>query len=341
MAKGNERVAAMTPEAAGASWDHTQTWRNAIDEADHPTTWTADTAIAWLHQRAAADEPFFGWVSFADPHHPMDPPGRWFDMYSAADATEMLPERREGELESKPPVHELWSRGGRGAMFEWANPGGANLTDAELSRMIAAYYGMVSQLDHNIGRVVTALDELGLADDTLVLVTSDHGELLGDHRMIFKGPLHYEGLLRVPLIVRGPGVAAGATVTEPVGSIDLAPTMLQAAGFDQPAHMEGAPLFDAAGAPVSREMVITEDDFAAVVSIPLRTVTTDRYKLTAFLDAPDTGELYDLQDDPGEFVNRWDDAEYKAVRSDLAATLADHTVRPDPATALPSVGLVA
>jgi arylsulfatase A-like enzyme len=299
-------------------------------------------AIDWLRKGAAAGgEPFFGWVSFADPHHPMDPPARWFDMYDPADVAEMMPEHRDGELDSKPPVHALWSRGARGGPLEWANPGGASLTQAQLARMIAAYYGMVSQLDHNIGRILDTLDELGIADDTMVVMTTDHGEMLGDHRIIFKGPVHYEGLLRVPLIVRGPGIAAGAVVDDPVGTIDLAPTMLRAAGLDVPEHMEGEPLFDADNAPTRREHVLTEDDFDAVLRVPLRTITTDRYKLTTYLDAPGQGELYDLVQDPGEFVNLWDDQASASLRSDLAATLADLTVRVDETDALPSVGLVA
>ena len=339
--RGNARVAAMQPEAAGAVWDETQTWRSEIAEEDHPTTWTADVAIDWLRGRAAGDEPFFGWVSFADPHHPMDPPARWFDMYDPADVAEVMPQQRDGELDSKPPVHALWSRGARGGPLEWANPGGASLTEAQLARMIAAYYGMVSQLDHNIGRILDTLDELGLTDDTMVVMTTDHGEMLGDHRIIFKGPVHYEGLLRVPLIVRGPDIAAGVVVDDPVGTIDLAPTMLRAAGVDVPEHMEGEPLFDLDGTPTRREHVLTEDDFDAVLRVPLRTITTERHKLTAYLDAPGQGELYDLVEDPGEFVNLWDDPASASLRSDLAATLADLTVRVDDATALPSVGLVA
>jgi arylsulfatase A-like enzyme len=346
--KGDERLAAMQPEASGARWDETQTWRSAIDEEHHPTTWTADVAIDWLKERArnwgtsgASAEPFFGWVSFADPHHPMDPPGRWFDMYEPADVAEVLPARVAGELDGKPGVQRVWSQGMKGTMFEWANPGGANLSEEQLACMIAAYYGMISQLDHNIGRILTTLDELGLADDTMVLMSTDHGELLGDHQIVFKGPIHYDGLLRVPLIVRAPGVSPGTVVSDPVGTIDLGPTMLQAAGVATPSHHQGAPLFDATGNPARREWALTEDDFDVARSIPLRTISTDRYKLTAYLDQPDVGELYDLQEDPGELVNRWDDPAYAGLRRDLAATLADLTVRVDPADALPALGLVA
>jgi arylsulfatase A-like enzyme len=331
---GVERLRLMQPEAAGSVWDHTQTWRNALPEEEHPTTWVADRAIEYLRSAAAAGEPFFAWVSFTDPHHPMDPPAPWCDLYSPADVSEMLPERREDDLDGKPPLHAAWARGARGTPMEWANPGGASLSDRELARMVAGYYGMVSQLDHQIGRLLACLDELGLADDTLVMATSDHGEFLGDHQMIFKGPIHYEGLLRVPLIVRGPGFDAGAVVDDPVGTIDLAPTALQAAGLEQPDWMEGRPLL--AG---PREHVLTENDHQMVITLPLRTLTTRRYKVTRYEAQPGVGELYDLQEDPGELENRWDDPAHASVRSDLLATLDDvmnHEVRKEP-----MVGVVA
>src|SRR5262249_53860990 len=156
------------------------------------------------------------------------------------------------EFEGKPPFHQLMAQGLRGGALEWANPGGATLTREELARMTAGYYGMVAQLDHAIGRVLDALDDRGLADDTLVIVTSDHGEFLGEHQLIFKGPFGYDSLLRVPLLVRGPGIDAGRVVTEPVGTIDLAPTMLAAAGLESPPWIEGRPLTD------PREYVLTE-----------------------------------------------------------------------------------
>jgi arylsulfatase A-like enzyme len=237
------------------------------------------------------------------------------------------------EFDAKPPLHRILSQGLRGRTLEWANPGGATLTREELARMTAGYYGMVAQLDHAIGRVLDVLDERGIADDTLVIITTDHGEFLGEHQLIFKGPFGYDSLLRVPLVLRGPGVGAGSVVDAPVGTIDVAPTILRAAGVPVPPWMEGGAL----GQP-AREYVLTENDFDIVASIPMRTITTARYKLHRYLDAP-LGELYDLGEDPGEVVNRYDDPAYAATRSDLAALLDEvmnHDVRKEP-----SVGLVA
>ncbi len=328
--KGYERLRLMQPEAAGAQWDHTQTWRNALPEEDHPTTWVADRAVEWLRN---VHEPFFAWVSFTDPHHPQDPPAPWCDRYSAADALEVVPEIHEGELENKPPLHAFFSNGMRGRPMEWANPGGGTYTREELATMNASYYGMVAQLDHAIGRVLDALAERGMADDTIVVMTADHGEFMGEHQLIFKGPFGYDSLLRVPLIVRGPGFEAGAVVDEPVGTMDIAPTALDALGHEVPKWMEGRPLLDG-----PREHHLAENDFDIITWMPMRTLTTRRYKLHRYLEQP-WGELYDLQEDPGELVNRYDDPEYASVRDDMMALcneVMNHDVRRDP-----KVGLVA
>jgi arylsulfatase A-like enzyme len=328
--RGYERLGLMQPEAAGARWDHRQTWPNRLPEEDHLTTWVADRACDWLR---SVDGSFFGWVSFTDPHHPMDAPAPWCDRYAPEDVLEVVPKVHPDELDTKPPIHKLLAQGARGRALEWANPGGATLTREDLAVMTAGYYGMVAQLDHAIGRVLDALDERGAAGDTLVIVTTDHGEFLGEHQMIFKGPFGYDSLLRVPLLARGPSVPAGRVVDDPVGTIDLAPTMLAAAGVDEPDWMEGRRLLDG-----PREWVLSENDFSIITWLPMRTLTTTRYKLHRYLEHP-FGELYDLEEDPGELVNRFDDPDYATIRSDLLALCNDvmnHDVRREP-----TVGLVA
>ncbi len=334
---GKELLRLMQPEAAGARWDDTQTWRNEIPEELHPTTWTADRAVEWISQRPADGRPWMSWVSFTDPHHPMDPPGRWFDMYSPDDVREVLPVRDPDELEGKPPLQAIFARGSTVEEMRWANPGGGTYSDHDLARMIAGYYAMVSQLDHNIGRILDALQATGQAEDTLVIMTTDHGEHLGDHSQIFKSPIHYDGILRLPLIVRGPGFEPGAVVDDPVGTIDLAPTIFEATGVPAPDHLEGRSLRD-----LDREWTLTEDDFDIAIGdglrIPLRTICTHRWKINVYLEGP-WGELYDLVDDPGEIVNRWDDPSCAAIKDELLGLVKDQT-RFSPVI-LPAVGLVA
>jgi arylsulfatase A-like enzyme len=326
-ARGIERLRLMQPEAAGASWGPTQTWRNQLPEEDHPTTWIADRAIDWLRR---VDRPFFAWVSFPDPHHPFDPPARWFDRFRPDDMAAVLPAAHPEEFDGKPAFHEQWSHGFRGTPYEWANPGWATLTDHERLTVLAAYYGMIAQLDHAVGRLLDLLDARALAGDTLVVFTSDHGDFMGDHQLMLKGPIHYEALIRVPLVVRGPGFAPGAVVADPVGTIDVAPTVLTACGLPPPAGMEGRPL----GAE-GRGWALTEDDIIRG-ALAFRTLTTGRHRLTRNEHDPEDGELYDLVDDPGELVNRWSDPGQRRVRDDLLALL-DDVMRHDLGRELPLV----
>jgi arylsulfatase A-like enzyme len=198
------------------------------------------------------------------------------------------------------------------ADLEFANPGGATYTREQLATMHAGYYALISQIDHQVGRILATLDELGLADDTLVLFSTDHGEFLGEHQMMFKGPLSYDSLLRIPLLVRGPGFEAGSVDDRPVGTIDLGATMFDVCGIEAPAHVQGRSLRPGAGA--HRGWTLTED-----------------------MDG--MGELYDLADDPGELVSRWSDPGYDGVRTDLLALL-DEIVEPV-ARKLPKIGVVA
>jgi arylsulfatase A-like enzyme len=326
-ARGVERLRLMQPEAAGATWGPTQTWRNQLPEEDHPTTWIADRAVDWLRR---VDGPFFAWVSFPDPHHPFDPPAPWFDRFRPDDMIAVLPKPHPGELERKPAFHQQWSRGFRGTPYEWANPGWATFTDQERLAVLAGYYGMIAQLDHAVGRLLDALEARGMARDTLVVFTADHGDFMGDHQLMLKGPIHYEALIRVPLIVRGPGFAKGAVVADPVGTIDVAPTVLAACGLPVPADVEGRPL-----GVESRGWTLTEDDIMRG-TLAFRTLTTRRHRLTRNEHDPNDGELYDLAEDPGELVNRWSDPGMRSVRTDLLALL-DRVMRHDLGRELPLV----
>jgi arylsulfatase A-like enzyme len=267
----------------------------------------------------------------------MDPPAPWCDRYAPCDM--VLPEKRPGELEKKPGLHRMWTRGLPEPM-RWANPGGATLSDLELATMMAGYYDMVAQLDHAVGRVLRALEETRQADDTLVIMTTDHGELLGDHQMLFKGPLHYDGLLRVPLIIAGAGTNAGRVVSAPVGTVDLVPTILELAHLPIPAHVDGGSLRPfLTGADAQREWVLTENDHEMGMTLYLRTLTTEQYVLTRYETMAGIGELYDHRVDPGEFENRWDDPAYAPIQRDLLALLAE-VANPHPRR-LPNTGSLA
>ncbi|MBT5713392.1 sulfatase-like hydrolase/transferase, partial [Candidatus Poribacteria bacterium] len=169
-----------------------------------------------------------------------------------------------------------------------------------------------------------ALDDLNLANDTLIVFTSDHGELLGDHGLWMKGPFHYEQLVRVPAVCRWPAEIAGGNAVEGLFSLaDITPTCLSAAGVDIPADMDGVdalPLLTGQAATVRDAALVETVDNPD--TLRLKTVVTADRKLTWYAGQP-YGELYDLERDPREKTNRWDDADYSADRSELLGRLLD------------------
>ena len=204
------------------------------------------------------------------------------------------------------------------------------LSDAQLRQLIANYFGMISLIDHNVGRILKALEDYGLADNTIVIYTSDHGEWLGDHGLVLKGPMMYDGLLRVALVVRGPGVPAGKVSPHPVSTLDLAPTFLDYGKAAALGPANGASLRPMIEGDASRDFAFNEWDMRAGrcgVPLDLRTVRTRTHRLTLEANTG-TGELYDLVNDPQEMDNLFDDPGCASLRRELEDMIA---ARPDDA----------
>jgi arylsulfatase A-like enzyme len=293
----------------------------------HNTTWVVDRTLAWLDSLAPGD-PFFCWVSFDDPHHPFNPPeeyGRrhdWRDVPLPAalpvdgDATAAI-------LDAKP-----WQYGAywRGEMPEHEGSGGTvaphDLTADNWRELTALTYGMIELIDGQVARLLAGLDARGLDRNTHVFFTSDHGELLGECGLVLKGPFHLQGLLRISLLWRAPG-RTPTVVTDPVGLVDLAPTFCEIAGVAPPAFIDGEPLPTTDS---GRERVLTVFDSAYRDDLRLRTLYRDGWLVTTYPAVPDAGELYDLNDDPYEQANLWDDATYRTWRDELVDDLRTHVV---------------
>ncbi|MCU0946070.1 MAG: sulfatase-like hydrolase/transferase [Rubritepida sp.] len=322
--RGAEKMAAYRTNM-GDTQGAAQCWQSGLPLAWHNSVWTADRALAWLH-RHPRDEPFCLWVSFPDPHHPFDCPLPWARLHDPAKVD--LPPHRVRDLDRRP----WWHR----AVLENEPIGPAEAvairkaysrippqTDAQLREIVANSYGMISLIDHQVGRILIALDELGLADDTLVVFTADHGEWLGDHGLLLKGPMPYEGLLRVGLILRGPGVPAGRVVADPVGTLDLAPTFLDLAGVAPARPLHGASLAPLWRGEGGREVALSEWELLPArtgVALSLRVARGRRWKLTLELRSG-AGELYDLETDPHECVNRFGDPACAAEQAVLEAAI--------------------
>lgn len=300
-----------------------QTWHSALPAAWHSSEWIGNRATEWLRHRATA-QPFCMWVSFPDPHQPFDCPVPWAFLYDPKDIP--LPVHRVRDLERRP----WWHRASLAGTPQLGDAALLNVrakmsripdqNDAQLAAMTANYYGMISLIDHNVGRIMATLADLGLDEETLVVFTTDHGEMLGNHGMYLKGPWPYEDLLRVGMVIAGPGVAAGATVNQPVSTLDLAPTFYEYVGAPAPCELQGASLKSLlAGTDGGREVAYSEwhvHPSRCGVALKLRTVRTRRHKCTIELDSG-AGELYDLLEDPEEMRDLFDDPAYATLRKGL------------------------
>ncbi len=294
-----------------------------IPEELHYDAWIAERTCARLDGHAQRREPFFLWASFFDPHPPCIAPAPWDTLVDPASVT--LPKRHPGEHEANPPHFRLTQQ----PAFDQApyrEPGGSGVhgfhshlhAEDGLRRTIAVYYGMIALLDKYVGILLDRLDALGLADRTLVVFTSDHGHFLGQHGLVAKGPFHYEDMLRVPFLARLPGRIPAGTASDALLTLtDLAPTFLDFAGLPVPRRMTGRSqraAWEGRVAAVRDRLIV--DNRHQPTTVNARTLVTKRYKLTVYFDR-DYGELFDLQDDPGEVRNRWSDPSAQDLKRDL------------------------
>lgn len=310
---------------AGDTKDASQTWHSSLPAAWHNSTWTADRAIEWL-RHGRGEKPYCAWVSFPDPHHPFDAPEPWSRLHNPAEVD--LPKCREREFEGRP----WWHR----AVLE-SEPEGAKehaevrksysrippQSDVQLREIIANTYGQIALMDHNIGRLLIALDETGEAANTIVVYISDHGDWLGDHGLVLKGPMHYDGLLRVPMIFRGPRVPAEAICDEPVSTLDLAATLCEYGSAEPLLAQHGTSLKGLIESGGSREFALNEWELLPTrtgVALSLRTVRTKTHKLTVDLRSG-AGELYDMAEDPEERNNLFGKPDCREMQSALEELL--------------------
>ena len=309
-----------------------QTWHSQLPLAYHNTPWTADRAIEWINHGRDTDKPFMTWISFPDPHHPFDCPEPWSYLHDPKDVD--LPEHRTRDLENRP----WWQRAAlentpqgdpESIKIRQAYSRIEQQTDDQLREIIANTYGQIALIDHHIGRIMSTLREAGLNENTYVIYSADHGDWLGDHGLVLKGPMLYEGLLRIPLLVKGPNVPAGQVVDEPVSNMDVGPTMFDLAGVEAEQVQHGQslrPFFDGTGE--TRDFAMCEWELLpnrVGVALSLRGVRTKSDKLMMDMRSGD-GEMYDLTNDPHEMVNVFENPSYADRRKVLEGYLA---ARPD------------
>ena len=308
-----------------------QAHRTALPEALYPTAFIRDRAVAFLrnHERS---RPFFLFVSFPDPHHPFSPPGKYWDMY---DPDDMPLDASIGAHRNPPPPLEHVRR--RSAAADNTNARTMKAfaaTPHEIQEAAALTCGMIAMIDDAVGDILAAATETELAASTVTIFTADHGDYLGDHGLLLKGPLHFQSVVRVPFIWREPGQTQARTVTEMASTLDIAKSVLRRCGLQPYNGIHGldlAPLVTGDGAFPCRERLLIEEEidnseYGFEPPKKIRTLLTDRFRFTVFLDEP-WGELYDLAADPLETRNLWDDAGHAEVKSGLYQTMAEELIR--------------
>ncbi len=294
-----------------------QAWRTAVPEELYSTNWIADRAENWLSEQSNDDAPFFLQMSFPDPHHPFTPPGKYWDMYDPADVT--LPASfGKGDL---PPIRTM-----REALKTGSDPRDNQnpfaVTEREAREIIALTYGMITMIDDAIGRVLDRLETLGLAEDTVVIFTSDHGDYMGDHGLMLKLLLHYQSIIRVPFLWKDPKQPAQSATSQALASsIDISATILDHANIQPFNGLQGRNLFGTDPPPA---IIVEEDSQRSMTGFErpqrVRTVVSDRYRMS-LREGETWSELYDLHDDPLEMHNLFDNPDYSGVRHRLTETM--------------------
>lgn len=297
-----------------------------IPEKYHYNNWITERTNAMLEQYKKKDEPFFLWASFFDPHPSYLVPEPWASMYKPEDM-EVL-EFTPGEFDDKPPHFGLTRQANPDFSYlneegddrpHWVHGAHSHLQNREkMAKNMATYFGMVSMLDHYIGKILDKLEELDLVKETVIVFTTDHGHFYGQHGLIAKAIHHYEDLVRIPWIVASPDCKKPGTRSDAMQSIvDLAKTFLSLAGLEQPMTMSGVDQSKVWNGEADhvRDHVLVENHFQPT-KFYAKSYIDARYKLTIYMNET-YGELFDLEKDPKELVNLWDHPDARQLKMEL------------------------
>ncbi len=310
-----------------------QAWRTAMPEALYPTTYVAETTKAFIdrHMDGRADQPFFIHCSFPDPHHPFTPPGRYFDMYDPDNM--VLPASFHHIDAHEPPMMQLLrQRQAEGtAILDAPTP--FLVDERQLRQILALTFGMITMIDDAIAGLLAHLEAYGLARNTVVVFTSDHGDFMGDHALMLKHGLHYEGVLRVPFVWFDPAQPDGARSNLAASSIDIGTSVLARAGL---APNNGNQGFDVVGLarsnrPADRLGILIEEDelgehLGTEDGLRTRTFIQGDWRLTLW-QGMEGGQMFDRASDPDEMNNLWFDPAFAAKKAALMEDMVREMIR--------------
>ncbi|GAA3404126.1 sulfatase-like hydrolase/transferase [Paenibacillus hodogayensis] len=298
------------PEAAYSNGFFGET--NPIPLEHAQTHWLADRATETMEKLEEGGGPWHMALHFPEPHLPCRPSDRFAAMYDPAEVREWDGFRET--FAGKPYIQrqQLYNWGIE--RYEWD----------DWAPVVARYYGIISQMDEAVGRVLEKLRRIGAADRTIVVFTADHGDMCGSHRMMDKHYIMYDDVVHVPLLLRWPQVVQGGTRRDELvyNLLDIPPTLLELSGAEPPppGHWHGASLVPLLSgqqhrSPSWRDEVVASYNGQQFGLYSQRMIRTDAWKYV--WNCTDIDELYDLTADPAELVNRIGDKRH----ADLTASL--------------------
>jgi arylsulfatase A-like enzyme len=269
--------------------------------------------------------------SFPDPHHPACPPGKYSKIYNPREIA--ISESFNENLENHVILGDWFKQSVRHPAFL------RKVEKNELKKFLAYTYGSITLIDQCIGRILGALTSLDLEENTMVIFTSDHGDLMGDHGIILKGLAHYKGMVKVPMIWKVPELTKTGAVSDSLASsIDIPTTILKIIKIPTKLHplgMQGfdlTPVLENPNTKIRDHCIIEDDNDFQIPSgsfyppIRVRTMITEDYRITVYQGRKDAGDLYDLKQVPNEQHNLWNDKNSKDLKIDLLNKLLNETI---------------
>lgn len=305
-----------------------QAYRTPIPEESYPTAYIRDRAKDYLTGRADDTQPFFAYVSFPDPHHPFNPPGKYWDMYSPDDFA--LATRFDDHKNPPLPLQDarkyFEEHGGQ------QTPQHAFMaSDRQVREAMALTAGMITMIDDAIGEIINSLKDNGQYENTVIIFNADHGDYLGDFNLLLKGPWALRSINRVPMIWSDPNSRTQRVTSALASTIDVSSTVLERAGIDPYFGIQGKSFLDCIrGQHTHRNSLLIEfnDGFARngfEHSARVRTLVNSDWQLSVYKDQ-EWGELYDLKNDPLQTHNLWDSASHQSVKALLFEELVKHLI---------------
>ena len=298
--------------------------RTKLPEEYYSTSYIANQASNWIANRKNNKKPFFLMVSFPDPHHPFTPPGKYWDMYKP----EEMPIPIAYEVNDwDPPEYIKIAERERSLDKTLGERAGYSVAVSKQESLEARALtcGMISMIDDAVGQIRQAVGDANVGQNTVQIYTSDHGDHLGDHRLLFKGAEQYDTLTHVPFIWADPKGSSGERTDQIAQTHDIGSTILEHAKVEAPDGMQGQVMSVAGGdgrnaAFIQYDNQRTQEAFGREPRV--HTIIYDHWRLSMYRGICQN-ELFNLKEDPGELYNLWNNMAFADIRNNLVERLAE------------------